>query len=265
MNDLIQIGGDTLPELIIYKSIVVFLLLFGLFIAESYFPSAIVPSSIKSGHRKVKNISLWLCNSAISPFVIFPITLYAVGWGFERTDIFQLSWPVILLDVVILDFWIYWWHKANHRLPFLWRFHQVHHLDQWLDVTSAVRFHFGEVLLSALVRAAVIVTLGIPLISVVVFETLVLLSAGFHHSNLKLPVKIERGLSKFIITPSIHWVHHHNIQKDTDSNYGTLFSFWDRMFSSQSKSRRNANMVIGIEGQVDKQLGQLLLLPFVKG
>lgn len=262
MNCLIRIGRGTLPELIVYKSVVVFLLLLGLFIAESYFPSAIVPNSIKNSLRKVKNVSLWLCNSVISAFVIFPITLYAVGWGFERTGILELNWFVILLDVVILDLWIYWWHRANHRLPFLWRFHQVHHLDQWLDVTSAVRFHFGEVLLSALVRAAVIVCLGMPLISVVVFETLVLLSAGFHHSNLKLPVNIERGISKIIITPSIHWVHHHNIQKDTDSNYGTLFSFWDRMFSSQSESRRDANMVIGVEGQVDKPLGQLLVLPF---
>jgi len=251
-----------LPELLVYKGIVVFLLLLGLFVAERHFPSVVVPDQLKTNHRNVKNIFLWLCNSAISPFIIFPITLYAVGWGVDRGNIWPLSWFGILLDVVILDFWIYWWHRANHRLPFLWRFHQVHHLDQWLDVTSAVRFHFGEVLLSSLVRATVIVCLGMPLISVVIFELLVLLGAGFHHSNLKLPMKVERGLSKLIITPSIHWVHHHNIQKDTDSNYGTLFSFWDRVFSSRSKNRRVSNMAIGVEGQEDKRLLQLLVLPF---
>ena len=150
----------------------------------------------------------------------------------------------------------------NHRLPLLWRFHQVHHLDQWLDVTSAVRFHFGEVILSALVRGFVIVSLGMPLSSVIVFETLVLLGAGFHHSNLRLPIKFERALSKVIITPSIHWVHHHVIQQDTDSNYGALFSFWDRLFGSKSKSVRTADMNIGLDQRNDKELLQLLLEPF---
>lgn len=251
-----------LPEQLIYKSVIVFLLLLGLFLAERRFPSAPVPGQVKTDHRKIKNISLWLCNSALSPFVIFPITLYAVGWSFDRGSVWQSIWYGILLDIVILDLWIYWWHRANHRIPWLWRFHQVHHLDQWLDVTSAVRFHFGEVLLSALVRGGVIVCLGIPLVSIIIFETLVLLSAGFHHSNLRLSVKVEQLLSKLMITPSIHWVHHHNIQIDTDSNYGTLFSFWDRLFSSQSESKRDANMVIGVAGQGDKQLGQLLILPF---
>lgn len=251
-----------MPDLIVYKSVTVFLLLLGMFVAERYFPSAVMPEQITTNHRKVKNLSLWLCNSAISPFVIFPITMYAVSWGGDRGNVWPSGWSGILLDVVILDLWIYWWHRANHRMPLLWRFHQVHHLDQWLDVTSAVRFHFGEVLLSALVRAVIVVCLGIPLISVVVFETLVLLGAGFHHSNLRLPVKIEKYLSKLIITPSIHWVHHHNIQQDTDSNYGTLFSFWDRLFGSSSKSKRDANMVIGVEGLEDKRLDQLLILPF---
>ena len=135
-------------------------------------------------------------------------------------------------------------------------------MDQWLDVTSAVRFHFGEVILSALIRAVVIICLGISWQSVIVFEVLVLICSGFHHSNVRLPVKLEQWLSRVLITPSIHWVHHHEIQRDTDSNYGTIFSFWDRLFVSRSNNQRTAEMPIGLENYSDKTFAQLLLQPF---
>lgn len=255
-----------MTELLIYKSMIVAFLLLGLFVAERYTPAVAVPASVKASGRVLKNLSLWLGNSFISPLIVLPITLYAVSWngGWDlswRSNWFD-GWSGLLLDILLLDLWIYWWHRANHRLPLLWRFHQVHHLDQWLDVTSAVRFHFGEVILSALVRGLVIVFLGMPLLSVIVFETLVLLGAGFHHSNLRLPVKFERALSQIIITPSIHWVHHHVAQQDTDSNYGAIFSFWDRLFGSKSKSVRTADMTIGLDNRNDKELLQLLLEPF---
>jgi len=254
------------PELLIYKSLIVVFLLLGLFVAERNSPAASVPVYIKTGSRVIKNLSLWLGNSLISPLIVLPITLYAVSWsgvwdGNWRGDWLD-GWGGLLLDIVLLDLWIYWWHRVNHRLPLLWRFHKVHHLDQWLDVTSAVRFHFGEVILSALVRGVVIVCLGMPLSSVILFETLVLLSAGFHHSNLRLPVKFEWALSQIIITPSIHWIHHHVTQQDTDSNYGALFSFWDRFFGSKSQSVRTADMVIGLDQRNDKKFLQLLLEPF---
>ena len=252
-----------MPELVVYKSIIVVSLLLGLFVAERYFPSAVVPKAIASKNRMLRNISLWLCNSLVSPFIVLPITFIAVGWGINwRSGLLAEGWGGLLLDVLILDLWIYWWHRANHRISLLWRFHEVHHLDEWLDVTSAVRFHFGEVVLSALVRSLVIVCLGMPLLSVIIFEAVVLTNAGFHHSNVRLPVRLERILSRVIITPAIHWVHHHAIQQDTDSNYGTIFSFWDRMFGSSSKHHRQADMKIGIEHRRDEGLVQLMLEPF---
>jgi len=253
-------------ELMVYKSVIVACLLLGLFIAERYSPSVIVPESVKSNNRITKNLSLWLCNSLLSPLIVLPITLYAVNLGVNwRSGAFGGwfdSWNGLLIDIVILDLWIYWWHRANHRLPILWRFHRVHHLDQWLDVTSAVRFHFGEVFLSALVRSVVILCLGIPLVSVIIFEGLILINAGFHHSNIRLPVKLERVMSCVVITPSIHWVHHHAIQLDTDSNYGTIFSFWDRVFGSKSKNNRTLDMIIGLDERSDKSFTQLMLEPF---
>jgi len=163
---------------------------------------------------------------------------------------------------VLLDFLIFWWHRANHELPLLWRFHVVHHLDRTLDTTSAVRFHFGEVLLSAVARAAAIVVLAFPLASVLVFETLLLAAAIFHHSNLRLPPRLEAALSRLVITPSIHWVHHRPVRADTDSNYGTVLSVWDRLFATRSPTRRRPDQPIGVEGQAELTLPALLLRPF---
>ena len=116
-------------------------------------------------------------------------------------------------------------------------------------------------LLSSLVRAGVILLLGVPLLSVVVFETLLALSAMFHHSNLRLPPRLERALSVLVVTPSIHWVHHHAIRRDTDSNYSALLSVWDRLFRSRSATVRTPDMPIGTEGRKERPLGGLLVRP----
>jgi sterol desaturase/sphingolipid hydroxylase (fatty acid hydroxylase superfamily) len=169
--------------------------------------------------------------------------------------------PGLGLDLLLLDFWIYWWHRANHEIQLLWRFHSVHHLDQTLDTSSALRFHFGEVLLSACVRGLVIVVLDLPLASVLLFEAAVLASAIFHHSDARLPAGLEKALSRVIVTPSIHWVHHHALRADTDSNYGTIFSFWDPMFRSRSRTERRPDMPIGVEGMRDRSLPGLIATP----
>jgi hypothetical protein len=135
-------------------------------------------------------------------------------------------------------------------------------LDRFLDSTSAIRFHFGEVLLSAGFRALAVLLLGFPFVSIVLFESLLLCATIFHHSNLRLPAHFERALSAVVITPGIHWVHHHAARADTDANYGTLFSFWDRIFRTRSPTRRTPAMAIGVEGEGDRALPALLARPF---
>lgn len=212
--------------------------------------------------RVLRNLLLWLLNVGVHPLFVVPVSIAAttqhLGW---RPDWWS-GWSGLLIDLIILDLWIYWWHRANHELPLLWRFHEVHHLDGFLDTTTALRFHFGEVLLSALARALVIVMLDIPITSILVFETLILAAAIFHHSNLALPSRLERALSRVIITPSIHWVHHHARRGDTDSNYGTIFSFWDPLFGSRSAKQRALTMPIGVEGEAERSVLQLLWRPF---
>lgn len=212
--------------------------------------------------RVARNLGLAILNAGLSGLVVVPVSAFAASHALDWRPEWWSDGTGLLLDLLILDCWVYWWHRANHVLPVLWRFHEVHHLDEFLDASSSVRFHFGEVLLSALVRAGVIFGLAIPLSSVIVFETLLAVAAMFQHSNLKLPDVLERALSLVIVTPSIHWVHHHAQRKDTDSNYATLLSVWDRIFASRSRTRRTPAMKIGVEGLSDRPLAGLLLRPF---
>ena len=197
-----------------------------------------------------------------SLLLVTPLTVAAAANALSWRPAWWSGAAGLAADLVLLDLLIYWWHRANHELPLLWRFHVVHHLDRTLDTTSAIRFHFGEVLLSALARAAAIVLLALPLASVLIFETLLLAAAIFHHSNLRLPAGIEAALSRLVITPSIHWVHHRPRRADTDANYGTVFSFWDRLFGTRSPTRRRPDQPIGAEGQPELALPALLLRPF---
>jgi sterol desaturase/sphingolipid hydroxylase (fatty acid hydroxylase superfamily) len=214
--------------------------------------------------RLGRNVTLFGINLVLSPLVVLPITVWAAGSSLGLRPAWWSGWPGLLLDLVLLDLWIYWWHRANHEIPWLWRFHQVHHLDELLDSTSAVRFHFGEVVLSALARALVIVLLAFPLTSVLLFEALLLIATIFHHSDARLPPRLEAALARVVITPSIHWVHHHAVRADTDSNYGTVFSFWDPLFRSKSHTRRWLTMPIGVEGRRERPLFRLIVTPFEK-
>ncbi|MGB8275683.1 MAG: sterol desaturase family protein [Alphaproteobacteria bacterium] len=236
-----------------------------LFVAERLSPAdpRAARRALREGRwrRLGRNGSLWLINTGLSLLVILPLTQVAVAAHLDWRPLWWRGWAGVALDVLLLDFLIYWWHRANHEMPFLWRFHEVHHLDATLDTTTAVRFHFGEVMLSALARAAVVVPLAFPMASVLAFESSVLMAALFHHSNLRLPPGFERALSRVVITPSIHWVHHHAVRTDTDSNYGTVFSFWDPLFGSRSRTPRASGMAIGVEGKGEEPLLSLIAHP----
>ncbi len=250
---------QSLDVLLPYKGVVILSVLVLLLVLDRVMPVARVIGGLA---RVGKNLSLAAINAVLSWAIVVPVSAlaasHALGW---RPDWWS-GVPGLLLDLLILDLWIYWWHRANHELPFLWRFHEVHHLDEFLDASTALRFHFGEVLLSSLVRAVVIFLLGVPITSVIVFETLLALSAMFHHSNLRLPPRLERGLSRVIVTPSIHWVHHHAIRRDTDSNYSALLSLWDRLFGSRSATARTPDMPIGVEGRRERRFPGLVTRPF---
>ncbi len=252
-------GMDRLVLFLQSKGGIVLLALVAMLLLERVFPVARALGGVK---RVARNLSFGGLNAALSWAVVVPVSAVAAQFALDWRPLWWAGWLGLLLDLLLLDLWIYWWHRVNHRWPLLWRFHEVHHLDEFLDASSALRFHFGEVLLSALVRAGVIFLAGVPLASVVVFETLLALATMFHHSNLRLPAAVERGLSFFVVTPSIHWVHHHARRVDTDSNYATILSVWDWIFASRSKTRRTVGMEIGVEGRGEEKLGGLVGRPF---
>ena len=223
----------------------------------------IFPFAKVSGFRRIaKNLLLAVPNAILSPLVVVPVSALAALWALPWRPAWWSGGGGLALDLLLLDGWIYWWHRANHVVPVLWRFHEVHHLDEALDASSALRFHFGEVLLSCLARAAVIFVLAVPLSSVVVFEVVVALATIFHHSNYRVPPALESILSLVIVTPSIHWVHHHAQRSDTDSNYATFLSAWDHLFGSRSKTVRTPEMQVGVEGRHDGDLVELIARPF---
>lgn len=212
--------------------------------------------------RLVRNLGLWAANSLMNPFVTLPIAAAAAAFQVWTRPLMPV-WLGLTLDFALLDLWAYAWHRANHEWPLLWRFHQVHHLDEFLDTTSASRFHPGEVAISALARTPLLIVADIPFTSIAAFDVCLLVAALFHHSNVRLPAGFEAMLRVVIVTPSHHWVHHHAVRADTDSNYGVLFTLWDRLFGSWSPNTRALDMPIGVEGQHDVPIIALAAAPFV--
>jgi len=168
------------------------------------------------------------------------------------------------VQLLILDIWTYGMHRAYHEVPFLWRFHAPHHLDDHLDASSAFRFHFGEILISAAMRLVPALSFGIDAATLLLFEAILTANAVFHHSNIRLPERFEKLLSLAIVTPAIHWMHHHKKSVDTDSNYTAILSVWDRLFGSANPGSRRIGMRIGVEGEHDRSFGKLLAYPFVR-
>ena len=139
------------------------------------------------------------------------------------------AWARDALAVLLLDYTLYWWHVLEHRLTWLYRFHQVHHADLELDASTAARFHFGEFLLSVPWRAAQILVLGASPRALGVWQRLTMASVLFHHSNLRLPLVVERALARVLMTPRLHGIHHSIVRDEQDSNWSSGLTVWDRL------------------------------------
>jgi len=263
-----QAGDSLVQHLLAAKGVIVGGWILLALAIEQWRPAAPPPLAL-AGYgaawfrRWGRNLALFALNGALSTLLILPVTAWAALHAlWSRADLVGVpAWVWLPLDLVVLDFWVYWWHRANHEWAPLWRFHEVHHRDRHLDATTALRFHFGEVAISACVRAVVIALLAIPLGSVIVFEILLLLATVFHHANWRIPPALEARLARVIITPSRHWVHHHNVRADTNSTYGTIFSFWDPLFGTTTPTQRAIPMPLGVEGRDEAPLLTLLGLP----
>ncbi len=220
----------------------------------------------------LRNVLLGLLNAAMVAGV-FVWTWFAVATWTTQYQFGLLHWlplsPLVatLTAVLILDCWTYWWHRMNHEIPFFWRFHQVHHSDPNMDVTTANRFHIGEIALSSLLRIPILALSGIQLWQLALYETLMFAVVQFHHANISLPPRLDQGLSWFITTPNMHKVHHSRHQPETDSNYTAFLSIWDRLFRSYQKLAHPETIQFGLEGKdsMDQQkLSGLMKDPWQK-
>jgi len=176
------------------------------------------------------------------------------------------AWAVIT-SLIVLDGIIYGQHVLFHAVPVLWRLHMVHHADQDIDVTTGLRFHPVEIVLSMLIKMAAVALLGVPVLAVILFEIILNGMAMFNHANIRLPLKLDAILRLVLVTPDMHRVHHSIIRSETNSNFGFNLSIWDRMFGTYQAQPREGhdNMTIGLtQYQSEKSggLGWMLALPF---
>jgi sterol desaturase/sphingolipid hydroxylase (fatty acid hydroxylase superfamily) len=169
------------------------------------------------------------------------------------------------MGLLLLDYTLYLWHVLTHRLPAFWRFHVVHHVDVDLDVSTAVRFHVGEMVISVLWRCGQIVLLGIAPRTLSIWQVATLLSVMFHHSNLRLPIHMERWLNRVIVTPRMHGIHHSIIRDETDSNWSSGLTLWDHLHGTYRGDVPQGAVTIGVPAYRDSGslvLPALVSMPF---
>ena len=205
------------------------------------------------------------------PTAAIGMALYAEAQGFGLLRCLGLN-EILggILAVLLLDMLIYFQHRAFHALPILWRLHRVHHADTELDASSGLRFHPIEILLSMGIKMAAVVALGAPAEAVLVFEVLLNATAMFNHSNVALPLSLDRVLRWVLVTPDMHRVHHSVVRAETDSNFGFCLSVWDRIFGTHipEPAAGQLGMVIGIDefsADEEQRLDRLLTQPFRRG
>ncbi len=224
------------------------------------------PHARLSGSVRV-NAGLWLLNAALLSAVCGACACTVARWAAAHgvgllNSIAAPAWAGIALTIAALDFVSYGWHRANHRVAFLWRFHQVHHSDLTFTVSTGVRFHPGELLLSLPIRLGAVALLGTPAGAVVFFEIVFTIANLFEHGNIDLPLALERHLAGLLVTPALHRRHHTRRYPELDSNFGTIFTLWDRWLGTYGQNSSAARVDTGLpSGENAVTVLRALVLP----
>lgn len=218
--------------------------------AQPYFP--LFRRARERAKHGLLNLALGALNATLVALVFagswLAVTQWAATHRFGLLNLLDVSpWVRVVVAVLLLDAWTYFWHWLNHRVPFFWRFHRLHHTDRAMDVTTASRFHTGEIVLSSLLRMPVLLLIGCGIGELAVYELCLFAIVQFHHANIALPDRLDRVLRLVVITPSLHKVHHSIVRAECDSNYASLFSWWDRVFRTRRLSPDPKQIVFGLE------------------
>ena len=255
---------DTIGRVILVPLVIILLFI------ESRFQ---LRKRVQSRWRRVwTNILLSIPSFAMLRIIFIPLMIWLaienetlrIGINFWFHGPF---WFKFILACLILDYGNYFWHWLNHHISFLWRFHLVHHTDLDLDVTTAFRFHFGELIGSLFFRGIITMLSGASPVTVLIYEIIFEGATQFHHSNWRLKEKFDRILNWFFVTPRMHGIHHSMVKKETDSNYSVIFSFWDRIHKTLNVRVKQNSLVIGVPSYNNaSELSSwfLLKLPFTR-
>lgn len=200
--------------------------------------------------------------------VIEPLTRLVErrGWGLVKRARLPV-WLEIALAVALLDYTLYVWHYLTHRVGWLWRFHVVHHVDLDMDASTALRFHFAELALSVPWRAVQVAVIGVSPLAFSVWQTLLFLSIMFHHSNVHLPIEVERALGHLVVTPRMHGIHHSTVREETDSNWSSGLTLWDRLHGTLRLNVPQDAIIIGVPAYREPDavaLAKVLEMPFIE-
>jgi len=249
-----------------------FLVVFAILaITEVFIPRRRLTTS--KSRRWFANLTIVALNP-LSVALIYPVLPVGVAllaseksWGLLN----QLAlpyWLKVLISVVALDFVVYVQHVLHHAIPVLWRLHMVHHADLDFDMTTGLRFHPIEIIVSMAIKLSAVAALGAPTLAVLIFEVLLNATSMFNHSNIRLPEKVDRILRLLVVTPDMHRVHHSVIIRETNSNYGFNLPWWDRLLGTykDQPAKGHTDMVIGLSQYRDPKrlsLPHLLILPLV--
>lgn len=219
------------------------------------------------------NVGLWAIDSAVMAAVCGACGWTVAAWAASRSlgllpSLGVDRWAAAALGILALDAVSYAWHRANHRARFLWRFHRVHHADASFHVTTALRFHPGEILLALPVRLAAVVALGVPPEGMLAFEVVFGIANLLEHGNFDLPRRLEPVVQRLFVTPALHRAHHVADWRELDTNFGTVFSIWDRLAATFRASDADRRVVTGLPdwSRPDPpSLSEALILPFSHG
>ncbi|MEO5590379.1 MAG: sterol desaturase family protein [Gemmatimonadaceae bacterium] len=201
--------------------------------------------------------------------VSLPLARLVERRGYGLLPRLRLSpWMETLLGVLLMDYTLYLWHVLEHKIPALWRFHAVHHVDMDMDASTALRFHFGELAASIPWRAAQIALIGVTPQTLALYQRALMMSVIFHHSNIRLPFALEKHLARFIVTPRLHGIHHSVVERELHSNWSSGLTVWDRLHGTlRSQQPESADVLVGLVDYRDPAevtLPRILAMPFSK-
>jgi len=241
-----------------------------LFFLERFFPLRKSTRSLLA--RLIVNVAISALAFVAAVALVQPAAHWALRLSAEKPfGLVHLAalpvWAEFTLSFLLMDLGFYYWHLANHRIPFLWRFHNVHHIDPDLDVSTAFRFHFGEITLSSVFGIVQVSLIGVSPWAFAIYQLAFQAEVVFQHSNLRLPIGLERFLSKFIVTPRMHGIHHSQVRRENDSNFGTVFTWWDRLHRTLGLNIPQDEVIVGIPAYTlseDNRVPNALLMPFRK-